>query len=82
MFSFHLGSLGYVPHCDMMQFIAMATSGAYLAQAPPVSILWCLFMEIIYRVTLVVCGQYCALQPSRIFEYFWEVEHYNVWCFL
>lgn len=30
-------SLGYVPHCDLMQFIAMATSGAYLAKAPPVS---------------------------------------------
>lgn len=30
-------SLGYVPHCDMMQFIAMASSGAYLAKAPPIS---------------------------------------------
>ena len=30
-------SLGYVPHCDMMQFIAMASSGAYLANTPPVS---------------------------------------------
>ena len=30
-------SLAYVPHCDLMQFIAMASSGAYLANAPPVS---------------------------------------------
>ncbi|XP_048580524.1 KICSTOR complex protein SZT2 isoform X3 [Nematostella vectensis] len=29
-------SLGYVPHCDLMQFIAMATSGAYLSKCPPV----------------------------------------------
>ena len=37
LFVFNLTSLGYVPHCDMMQFIAMASSGAYLAKAPPVS---------------------------------------------
>ena len=36
-FIFFPSSLGYVPHCDMMQFIAMASSGAYLAKAPPVS---------------------------------------------
>ena len=36
-FFFFPSSLGYVPHCDMMQFIAMASSGAYLAKAPPVS---------------------------------------------
>ncbi|XP_020912267.1 KICSTOR complex protein SZT2 isoform X2 [Exaiptasia diaphana] len=29
-------SIGYIPHCDLMQFIAMATSGAYLANTPPV----------------------------------------------
>ena len=37
LFVLNLASLGYVPHCDMMQFIAMASSGAYLAKAPPVS---------------------------------------------
>jgi len=37
LFALNLASLGYVPHCDMMQFIAMASSGAYLAKAPPVS---------------------------------------------
>lgn len=51
LFVLNLASLGYVPHCDMMQFIAMASSGAYLAKAPPVSTDW----QLLWKHIAVKC---------------------------
>ena len=53
---FFLNSFGYIPNTDLMQFLALATSGAYLCKAPPVRMtrkkvrqsLWCDIFTCLY----------------------------------
>lgn len=37
-FVWFLNSFGYIPNIDLMQFLSVATSGAYLCKTPPVCI--------------------------------------------
>ena len=45
-----LSSFGYIPHTSLMQFIATATSGAYMCSCPRVSI-------------PIVVGVFCYVKP-------------------